>query len=175
MNLRAAQKHLKALVKAKASMSVDPATFDAIAAVVGSWGAGFKKPGGSRRKGKTGEREFSRVFKALYPEAGRGIQSRDGGEVPDIDGTPFWVECKRLKSIGALRFMDQAQRDSDGRVPVVVMREDHGKPVAMVPLELLLGLLSDAGVDPDTGITDAAGIVVRGRIIMAKSKEAEDE
>jgi hypothetical protein len=36
------------------------------------------------------------LLRVLYPDAKRSIgQSREGHEAPDVDGTPFWVECTK--------------------------------------------------------------------------------
>jgi hypothetical protein len=53
----------------------------------------------SRDKGASYEREIANLFKTVYPDAKRGIgQARSASEVPDVDGTPFWVECKDHKA-----------------------------------------------------------------------------
>lgn len=56
----------------------------------------------NRQKGAEYERDVANAFKANgFPYAKREHgQSRDGGDAPDVSGSPFWVECtKGTKSI----------------------------------------------------------------------------
>lgn len=81
----------------------------------------------SRRKGAAYECELAKRWKdsGLWPLAKRGIgQTRAGGEVPDVEGTPFWVEAKRRKRHNVLAAMKQAEEASDGRPGLVVARWD---------------------------------------------------
>lgn len=70
----------------------------------------------SRTKGQVYEREIGHRLKELYPEACRGAQqSRSGDCMADVEGTPWWVECKvgqRIDIVGAFR---QAELATDGR------------------------------------------------------------
>jgi hypothetical protein len=79
----------------------------------------------SRDKGANYERDIARRWResGLFPEAKRGIgQTRAGGDVPDVDGTPFWVECKDRKSHSSLKaYFKQCAAATDGRTPLVVM------------------------------------------------------
>ena len=90
-----------------------------------------------RTKGATWERELSARWRAsgVYPDARRGIgQARSGGEVPDVDGTPWWCELKcgaRPDVLGALR---QGEDASDGRPVLVVVKRDRVEPVVAMRL-----------------------------------------
>ena len=45
-------------------------------------------------KGRVFERQVANVLKKIWPKAKRGLgQAREAHEVPDVRGTPFWVEC----------------------------------------------------------------------------------
>lgn len=96
----------------------------------------------SRDKGQRGEREAAALLSSLgFTEACRGLgQARAGGEVPDVDGSPWWVEVKRHRGIAAVRFLEQAelaaQASGDPRPPLVLMREDArpGKGVRWVAM-----------------------------------------
>jgi len=82
----------------------------------------------SRNKGKVGEREaVNQVCKQMWgcTDAARTSQFR-GDLTPDIDiGLPIHVEVKRHARIAAVRFLEQAERDSHGKMPeIVLMRED---------------------------------------------------
>ncbi len=81
----------------------------------------------SRRKGAAYERELAKRWRdmALFVRAARGlVQSRSAREVPDVDGTPYWVEAKRRKVHNLRAAMQQAIAASDGRIPLVVARYD---------------------------------------------------
>ena len=57
---------------------------------------------GNRNKGKVYERKIANFYKELGFPAKRTIQSRQGYEGCDVQGTPWWVECKHTKSIGVV-------------------------------------------------------------------------
>lgn len=89
----------------------------------------------SRTKGHNFERETANKLKAIFPEARRGFQMRDGADAPDVMGTPFWVECKVGKRCNIKQAMLQAVEATDGKhIPVVVTKEDRG--MTMVTMEL---------------------------------------
>lgn len=83
----------------------------------------------SRDKGKRGEREVVALFHAHgFDGAKRATQSRDGADYPDVDGTAWWVECKRQKAPSIHAAMSQASaattKAGDARAPVVFTRRD---------------------------------------------------
>lgn len=99
-----------------------------------------------RRKGQRGERETAALWRVVYPDARRGSQSRSGRDSADVEGTPLWVECKTLARIAALRHLEQAEADTDGRPCVVRLREDGDKRAAvLLREELFLELLQRLG------------------------------
>jgi hypothetical protein len=84
----------------------------------------------SRTKGKRGELEAKEQIRVYwYAPAARRSQQYSGHEtsadiVDALAGAH--VECKRLKSIGALSYLEQAERDkADSDFGVVVMRKDR--------------------------------------------------
>lgn len=70
----------------------------------------------SRRKGAAYERTIANRLSEVYPDAVRGAQqSRAGDAMADVEGTPWWVECKvgqRIDIVGAFR---QAEEATHGR------------------------------------------------------------
>lgn len=80
----------------------------------------------SRRSGHAFERLVAKIFAALYPEADvrRCIaQSRMARrEGCDVEGTPWWVECKTGRAIDWRAALEQAEADTDGRPCIVVGR-----------------------------------------------------
>lgn len=86
----------------------------------------------SRRKGSAFEREIANALKPYFPKARRGIgQARSGGEVCDVEGTPYWIETKRHKRCSIPAAWRQACEATDGR-PCLVISKDDGGPVLVV-------------------------------------------
>lgn len=53
------------------------------------------KPGGGNAKGKAFERRVANAFiDAGFANARRGLDQPQQGRQPDVEGTPFWPECK---------------------------------------------------------------------------------
>ena len=83
----------------------------------------------SRMKGADFERGMAKVMRSVWPEARRGIgQARCASEVPDVDGTPFWVETKHRKRVSILAAFEQAAEATDGR-PVVAVTRENNRPI----------------------------------------------
>lgn len=99
----------------------------------------------SRTKGHAFEREVAATLRDVYPEAERCIaQTRTAArEGCDVEGTPFWIECKVGAHPNVLGAMRQARRDRDGRPaseprdmrPVLVVAQRTREP-ATVTMEL---------------------------------------
>lgn len=87
-----------------------------------------------RVKGKKWERAVAVKLRPLFGSGvKRGYQTRDGREAPDVDGTPYWIECKHGVNINLHAALAQAVRASDGRPPVVVAKYQNRAPmVAML-------------------------------------------
>lgn len=99
-----------------------------------------------RRKGQRGERETAILWRSVYPDARRGSQSRSGRDASDVEGTPWWIECKTLARIAAFRYLAQAEADTDGRPCVVRLREDGDKRAAILLREdLFLEIMAARG------------------------------
>lgn len=111
----------------------------------------------SRRKGHQGERDIAKVLSSVYPNARRGLQYQpfrnpEGFETPgkvrecDVEGTPFWVECKRGKKCRIKPALEQARRDRDKRMPLAVCRDDNEEAIVsmyLVDFIRYIGLLRD--------------------------------
>lgn len=101
----------------------------------------------SRDKGKRGERDVVRHLKAIWPDARRGLQYRDGAECCDVEGTPFAVEVKtqlRLMRAPLREAWEQANKASKGRPPMVAFRETGREMIAMVRMDDLVWLVMNA-------------------------------
>lgn len=97
----------------------------------------------NRRKGHDFERAVANMLCNVpgCTEARRGLQFRDGAEVPDVDGTCMWIECK----VGARPNIDkaykQAQAATDGRPVVVFSKRTGEQPMVTVSVETWLAVL----------------------------------
>lgn len=99
----------------------------------------------SREKGKRGERELARLFKACGIEAKRGVQYQGGTDSPDVQTAVDWlhVECKRSEALNIYAALEQAAADAGIRLPVVFHKR-NGKPwVAVLRAEELLALIRE--------------------------------
>lgn len=103
----------------------------------------------SRAKGAVGERELARVLvEAGFIGSKRG-QQRSGLEQADVIGIEGWhIECKRVEALNVWAAYAQAERDAkDGDHPMVAMRRNHGKWLAVLDLKLLLKFIMRAQLD----------------------------
>ena len=81
----------------------------------------------SRDKGADFERGVAIALRPVWPGSRRGIgQARSGGEVPDVDGTPWWIEAKNRKRVCIARAYQQAAAATDGRPSLSITRENRG-------------------------------------------------
>ena len=103
----------------------------------------------SRRKGAAYERELVHLFREAMPnaEVRRGLQSRSGEEVADVECPVFWVEAKRGRRPNPRAALAQAQRDvaasGSDKVPVAVIRDDRQEAFVALPLEDFLELVRE--------------------------------
>jgi hypothetical protein len=113
-----------------------------------------------RQKGAVYERHIANRLREVYPTARRGIgQARSAFEVPDVDGVPFWVECKHRKTVNVMAALTQADKARtalglhlsrqekeamgfDGP-PLVVARRNRERDVAAMYLDDLIKLLAE--------------------------------
>ena len=104
----------------------------------------------SKVKGDRGEAELARLLRPFFPDAYRssGAQRRKTGSYgkkpPDLEALPFWPEVQRAKK-GGVRIrskLEQAQRETDGRLPIAFTREDRDVWVVSMTLDAFLVLLA---------------------------------
>lgn len=89
----------------------------------------------SRRKGHDFERAIARLLRVVWPGSARGDQARFGtGQAPDVDGTPYYIECKAQKRVNikaayeqaCAGAMEEARRlHSAPRTPVAITKDDR--------------------------------------------------
>lgn len=71
------------------------------------------------------------IMPEIADDVARGLQFRGGAAEarPDVEGTPFWVECKSGRSISTFQALAQATAETDGRYSVVIHHvPDHKQP-----------------------------------------------
>lgn len=82
-----------------------------------------------RRKGGDGERAAAKLLARIWPSAKRGVgQTQAGNNCADVEGTPYWVECKWRKVTNIEGAMRQAQAETDGR-PCLVVSKRTRQPI----------------------------------------------
>jgi len=94
----------------------------------------------SRKKGARGEREVRDVLRS------HGITARRDGRLDDdldhgLDG--YHLEVKRRERYDLDSWLEQAERDAQDRVPVVVFRKSNQPWRAVIDFEYLLELIRD--------------------------------
>jgi len=100
----------------------------------------------SRRKGAAWERELVLMFREAMPgcEVRRGLQSRSGEEVADVDCPVFWIEAKRGRQPNVRNALRQAVAAAPkGRIPVAVIRDDRADAFAVMQLSDLLEFIRE--------------------------------
>lgn len=97
-----------------------------------------------RVKGSTFERKIANELRRWFPEAKRGIgQTRSGGDAPDVEGCPWWIECKHRKSVNvnaayaqAMKALADARAKGKGDkyedLPIVISRTNGGPVLVTV-------------------------------------------
>lgn len=101
----------------------------------------------SRTKGKVWEREVARMFRAYFGGGAlikRGHQTRSGRDGADVEGTPFWIECKHQRNCTPEAALVQAEEASGGagdkRTSIAVCKSHRGKPFVVLRLDRFLAL-----------------------------------
>ena len=101
----------------------------------------------SRTKGKVWEREVARMFRAYFGGGAlikRGYQTRSGRDGADVEGTPFWIECKHQRNCTPEAALVQAEEASSGagdkRTSIAVCKSHRGKPFVVIRLDRFLSL-----------------------------------
>lgn len=87
----------------------------------------------SRAKGADFERDMAIELRVLYPSARRGAQMQARlGHAPsssekfaDVEGTPWWIECKHGKAVSIPAALAQGTAATDGRAVIAVTRIDR--------------------------------------------------
>jgi hypothetical protein len=105
----------------------------------------------SREKGVKYEQWVARQLAVVYPTAKRGIgQARRADEVPDVEGTPWWVEtkhnrCAKIQTAYKQAVTARAKSPSVyRRAPIlVVTRDDGSEDLATLPFAELVKMMRE--------------------------------
>jgi len=103
----------------------------------------------SRQRGATYEREVANeIFDMLGVRIKRNLKQYQQSEEGDLILGQYLIECKRRRKIAVHEFMDQAETACEsGQTPIVIMRADGKKSLAVLHLPDLLKLLANE-MDP---------------------------
>ena len=133
----------------------------------------------SRTKGHDFERAVARTLRANFPEARRGLQYKDPREC-DVEGTPFRIECKRLKVVrmaDIYRALGQVEADAeahgDDRPCIIIHREDRGKACVTMRLSTAASIVENkfwAPVDNVVDLRTPAEVVDEARAILRRQR-----
>jgi hypothetical protein len=92
----------------------------------------------SRTKGKVFEQFVAKALREIYGDGvKRGWQAREGDDAPDIEGTPFWVECKHHKKVSVRAAVAQVADAQYGakrkelplsEAPMLLVVKDNNEP-----------------------------------------------
>jgi hypothetical protein len=99
----------------------------------------------SRTRGASYEREVANeIFDVLGIRIKRNLKQYQDKDEGDLILGDYLIECKRRRKIAVYDFMEQADRSCKaGQTPIVIMREDGGKSLAVLHLRDLLKLLGN--------------------------------
>lgn len=100
----------------------------------------------SRRKGRDYQARLAKRFRdnGTFTNASstHSAQSRrQGYKPPDIEGTPYWIECKHQKSPDILGSLKQAEQEattaSDQRPAIAIIKHhgERGDPIVVMRLK----------------------------------------
>lgn len=94
----------------------------------------------SRSKGRKYEQQIAQFYRDLgFKDVKRSLQSRAGYEGSDVQGAPWWVECKHYAKVGVARWWEQAVRDvakSNLKEIVLHIKETNGPEFVVISKEM---------------------------------------
>lgn len=95
----------------------------------------------SRRKGHDFERYVAKFLRTFFLEARRGLQYDNPREC-DVEGTPFRIECKRLRDVAArnivaalMQAKGDGERHNDPRPCIAITKADNREALVHMTLD----------------------------------------
>ena len=99
----------------------------------------------SRTKGKVWERAVAQLLRPLFGDkVARGFQSRSGRDGCDVEGTPYWIECKHQARLNVHAAVRQAVGATDGRPVLVIAKGQREVPLVIMTLSEWIAQQEDA-------------------------------
>lgn len=101
----------------------------------------------SRVKGRKFEQKIAIDMRGIFDNAYRGAaQCRDGAYAPDVDGTPFWIECKKGKKTYPKKALEQARdavkKNNSAYIPIAVTADDRAPIITTMYWDDFVSLVS---------------------------------
>lgn len=101
-----------------------------------------------KQKGNRGERSLRDVFKAAGYQGARRTQQYAGntGDASDVtvpELPRLHLECKNTEAKNFLDWLDQAERDCHGKIPVVAHKRNRREWIAILPLSNLIDIIKN--------------------------------
>ncbi len=86
-------------------------------------------------------------FPDLEPDDVRSTSMGAGGEDIQLSPAarkvfPFSIECKSLAKIAVYKYYDQAKSNSGESEPLVILKQNQKRPLALLDLDAFLGLIN---------------------------------
>ena len=93
-----------------------------------------------RTKGHNFERWVARELRDIWPDSRRGLDQTQEGLAPDVDGTPYYIECKVGKRPPTpekvlFQAVVAANKAKDARPAVGICRRDGQRPYVVMDLQ----------------------------------------
>ena len=88
-----------------------------------------------RRKGATFERAIARLLGVERA----GTSGKPDRDPADLEHPILYIQCKARKSVAACRWLEKTKDECpEDKIPIVISKEDRGKPFIMMDLENFL-------------------------------------
>lgn len=99
------------------------------------------------QKGKAGERELAKQLNALFEKYGVDLAARRGQQYNGLEGQDVvtdldfvHIECKRVEKLNLYAAVQQAEKDANGKVPIVCHRRNLQPWLVTLPLDEMIEL-----------------------------------
>lgn len=104
----------------------------------------------SRAKGARGEREFIHDHLIeFWPAARRNLEQHTEDKRDSLDTGPLHWQIKRTESLRLWAALSQAEREANGRLPLLAFRRNRSPWYVAGRAELLVPIFSTVGTEVD--------------------------
>jgi hypothetical protein len=93
---------------------------------------------------------MAQKFRAIFPRARRQLEynEMDCNGVDLADTGRYLIQCKRKKKYVNPSAIGEIQIKDPSEIPVLITKADHKPPLAVLPLDALIGLIAVAEGQP---------------------------